>query len=140
MLTQYYQETDVTVYWDSSNNWIYIDWRNQPSKQTVLNGCKEIHKLLISKNASCVLNDNRQITGTWVLASRWVAEEWFPQIIAAGLKKFAWIESRVSTLSVVSAKRSADKNPTGIIRLFKDESEAGKWLKEPNMEAFNQSC
>lgn len=138
MLTQFYQETDVTVYWDSKNNWIHVDWRNMPSKQTVLKGCEEIHKLLISKNASCVLNDNRQITGTWVLASRWVAEEWFPQIIAAGLKKFAWIESPVSTLSVVSAKRSADKNQAGIIRLFKDESEAEKWLKEPIVKAVNQ--
>lgn len=128
MLTQYYQETDVTVYWDSINNWIFVDWRNMPSKETVIRGCEEISKLLTSKKASFILNDNRQLTGTWVLASKWVAEEWFPRIIAAGLKKFAWVESPASTLSVISAKRSANLNKTGVIMLFKEISEAERWL------------
>jgi hypothetical protein len=129
MLTRYYEEDDVTVFWDSINKWIYVDWKNMPSKQTVIEGCKRILKLLVSKNASVVLNDNRKITGTWVLASRWVAEEWFPQIIASGLNKFAWIESQNSSLSVISAKRSAKKY-TNIIKLFKDSSEAESWLRQ----------
>lgn len=129
MLTLYYQETDVTVCWDSHNNWVSVCWRNMPSKETVKEGCDAILKLMISRKASLVFNDNSNITGAWG-ASGWVAEEWFPRMIASGLRKFAWIESTVSTLSVISAKRSAIKNPNGVIRLFNDVYEAEKWLRE----------
>lgn len=128
MLTQYYEDNDVTVSWDSINNWISVVWRNTPSKETVKKGCEEIRKLLLLKKASLVLNDNTQITGAWG-ASSWVAEEWFPLMISEGLKKFAWIESPASALSVISAKRSYVKNNEGVISLFKDKAEAEKWLK-----------
>ena len=129
MLVRVYKEDDVTVSWDARNNWISVEWRNAPSRQTVVNGCEEVLKLLVVKRAALVLNDNRQISGTWVRASSWVAEDWFPRMIAAGLKKFAWIESPLCALSVVSAKRSAMKNEAGVIKLFKSEDEAQKWLK-----------
>ncbi|ABQ28486.1 hypothetical protein [Geotalea uraniireducens] len=128
MLTQYYQETDVTVCWDSLNNWVSVYWRNSPSKEAVKKGCDAILKLLTSKKASLVFNDNSKITGAWG-ASSWVAEEWFPRMIAAGLRKFAWIESTTSALSIISAKRSATRNEGGVIRLFNDGSEAEKWLR-----------
>jgi hypothetical protein len=128
MLVRFYQETDVTVSWDPVNHWVAADWRNAPSRETVLNGCEEILKLLMTMKSGLVLNDNRQITGTWVGASSWVAEDWFPRMIAAGLRKFAWIESPLCALSVVSAKRSAMKNEAGIIRLFKSEGAAQEWL------------
>lgn len=128
MLTQYYHETDVTVAWDPINNWVSTHWRNMPSKETVQKGCEKILKLLKEKKASSVFNDNSEIIGAWG-ASGWVAEEWFPLMISAGLRKFAWIESRNSALSVISAKRSQTKNQAGVIRLFNDGSEAEKWLK-----------
>lgn len=129
MLTQYYQENDVTVCWDSLNNRVSVHWRNMPSKETVKNGCEAMLKLLTSKKASLVFNDNSKITGAWG-ASSWVAEEWFPKMMAAGLRKFAWIESHTSILSVISAKRSAMNNQNGVIRLFTDGSEAENWLRE----------
>lgn len=129
MLRHYYEEADVSVSWDTVNNWIAVDWRNMPSQQTVIRGCEEILKLLVLRKASLVFNDNRQITGTWVRASQWVADEWFPRMIREGLAKFAWIESPASTLSVISAKRAAKQNREGIIRLFKDVSEAEGWLR-----------
>lgn len=128
MLTQYYHEADVTVAWDPVNNWVHAHWRNMPSKETVKKGCEEILKLLKEKTASSVFNDNSEIIGAWG-ASGWVAEEWFPLMISAGLRKFAWIESRNSALSVISAKRSATKNQGGVIRLFNDGFEAERWLR-----------
>lgn len=129
MLTEYYQEIDVTVCWDCLNNWVSVLWRNTPSKETVKNGCDAILKLMISKNATLVFNDNSEITGAWG-ASSWVAEEWFPRMIVSGLRKFAWVESPVSYLSVISAKRSEKTNQNGVIRLFSDGHEAEKWLRE----------
>jgi hypothetical protein len=125
----YYQEVDVTVSWDSRNKWISVDWRNSPSSETVRKGCDEIFTLLVRQKATAVLNDNSRVTGSWVGASSWVAEEWFPRMIARGLKKFAWIDSPASSLSVISAKKSVRRNQSGVIRLFQDGLEAEKWLR-----------
>lgn len=129
MLKTYYEEENVMVCWDYNNSWISVDWRNVPSQQTVISGCEEMFELLILKQASLIQNDNSKITGTWVRASKWVAEDWFPRMITAGLEKFAWIESRSSTLSVISAKRAAQKNKSGVIKLFKEATEAELWLR-----------
>ena len=45
-------------------------------------------KLLKKESCTKVLNDNSNVTGAWNAASVWVAENWFPRMIEAGLKKF----------------------------------------------------
>ncbi len=131
MKTQFYGEKDCIVYWDEDNQWIYTDWKNQPSVTTVKTGCEEMLKLLVEKKAAKILNDNSNIIGSWSASSQWVAEDWFPRIIAAGLKKFAWVQSKESTLSQISAKKSEEKNKdSDIIRLVKDEAEGISWLKQ----------
>lgn len=134
----YYHETDVTVSWDGDNNRIHVDWRNTPSQQTVRNGCEAILELLVARKAGKVFNDNRGITGTWVRASNWVADDWLPRMIAAGLTRLAWIESPMSTLSVISAKKSARKYQE-VIKLFKDGAEAEKWLTGQGRQAMDRN-
>ncbi len=128
MLTPSYHEADVTVAWDPVDRWVSAHWRNTPSRETVKKGCEEILKMLREKKATSVFNDNSEIIGAWG-ASGWVAEEWIPLMIAAGLRKLAWIESRNSTLSVISARRAARRTQGGIIRLFSDVFEAEQWLR-----------
>lgn len=129
MLHEYYEERDITVYWDPDNNWIYADWRNIPSTGTVKEGCAAILKLLQSKRASNMVNNNANVTGPWSGASQWVAKVWFPQMIEAGLKKFAWIQSPHSILSQISAETSEAKDEGDVIRLFKDRESAETWLR-----------
>lgn len=131
MKSQFYGEKDCVVYWDDVNKWIYTDWKNQPTIATVKNGCEEMLKLLVQKKCNKILNDNTNVVGSWSAASQWVAEDWFPRIINAGLKKFAWIQSKESTLSQMSAKKAEEKNKeTEIIHLFKNEADAVSWLKQ----------
>jgi hypothetical protein len=127
----FYEETDCTVYWDSDNNWIYVDWRNSPKVQTVKNGCEEMLKLLKKKSCSRVLNDNSNVTGQWSAATEWVAESWFPRMAAAGLKKFAWIQSPHSALSKQSARQSVKKSESEeMVKMFENGDDAAvAWLK-----------
>jgi hypothetical protein len=129
MLEEFYKEQDVSVHWDSGNNWVFSDWRNVPSEETVQRGCGEILKLLKSRKASKVLNSNAKVTGPWSAASYWVAEVWFPQMVQAGLKQFAWIQSPASISSQISAKSSKKKDDSDVIQLFDDERSAVSWLK-----------
>lgn len=131
MKTKFYEEEDCVVYWDDNEKWIYVDWRNIPSVETVKSGCEEILKLLLQKRGAKVLNDNRNVSGSWSAASQWVAEDWFPRMIKAGLKKFAWIQSKASAMSQLSARDSSSKNKdTDVIHLFYGEMEAVSWLKQ----------
>lgn len=126
----YYKETDCMVYWDTTNNWIYVDWRNRPSVETVKKGCEEMLMLLKEKSCSKVLNDNSNVTGSWSAAAEWVADVWFPKMISAGLKKFAWIQSPYSTLSKMNARQSLKSNDDDIIKMFDvGDKTAIDWLK-----------
>lgn len=130
MLETFYQEEDVTVYWDDINNWIYVDWRNIPSDKSVKNGCDKMLVLLSQKSCPFVLNDNRNVIGPWNSAAQWVAEDWFPRMISAGMKKFAWIQSS-NVLSKFSARQSTARHQeTDFIHLFEDEESATTWLRQ----------
>lgn len=126
----FYEEDDVSVFWDETNGWIHVDWRNIPSDTSVKKGCEEMLTLLSQKKCARVLNDNRNVIGPWNTAAQWVAEEWFPRMLSAGLKKFAWIQSP-NVLSKFAARQSTARNQdTDMIRLFDDEGSAVSWLKE----------
>lgn len=126
----FYEEEDVTVYWDDTNNWVYVDWRNIPSDRSVKKGCEEMLVLLSHKQCARVLNDNRNVIGPWNTAAQWVAEDWFPRMLSAGLKKFAWIQSP-NALSKFAARQSTAKNQaTNAIHLFDDEESAINWLNK----------
>lgn len=126
----FYEEDDVTVYWDDENNRVYVDWRNIPSNKSVTRGCEEMLILLSQKKCAHVLNDNRNVIGPWNTAAQWVAEDWFPRMFSAGLSKFAWIQSP-NVLSKFSARQSTAKNQgSDTIRLFEDEESAIQWLTQ----------
>ncbi|CAK0759607.1 conserved hypothetical protein [Gammaproteobacteria bacterium] len=126
----FYEEEDVTVYWDDMNDWVYVDWRNIPSDRSVKKGCEEILTLLSHKQCAHVLNDNRSVIGPWNTAAQWVAEDWFPRMLSAGMKKFAWIQSP-NLLSKFAARQSTASNQvTDAIHLFDDEESAINWLNK----------
>lgn len=126
----FYDEDDVSVYWDDINAWVYVDWRNTPSENTVKLGCEAMLELLRENNCRLVLNDNRNVIGPWNSSAQWVAEDWFPRMIHAGLVKFAWIQSP-NLLSKFAARQSTAYNHrSNAIRLFEHETDALQWLNE----------
>jgi hypothetical protein len=126
----FYEEEDVTVHWDGEHDRVYVDWRNIPSDRTVQRGCEEMLTLLAQRKCRHVLNDNRNVVGPWNSSAQWVAENWFPRMLAAGLKKFAWLQS-ANSLSKFAARQSTALNQdSGAIRLFESENEALDWLSQ----------
>ena len=124
----FYEEDDVTVYWDDENAWIYVDWRNIPSEKSVHRGCEEMLKLLRRQGCRQVLNDNQNVSGPWNSAAQWVAEDWFPRMLAAGLTKFAWIQSPNSLSKFAARQSTAEHQGSSAIHLFESEQQARDWL------------
>ncbi|CAK0749417.1 STAS/SEC14 domain-containing protein [Azospirillaceae bacterium] len=124
----HYSEENVIVYWDADHNRVYVDWRGIPSDRTVQKGCEEMLKLLIQQNGHFVLNDNRNVIGPWNSSAQWVAEDWFPRMLSAGLEKFAWVQSKNLLSKFASRQTTALNKDSGAIRLFDSYDDAIHWL------------
>ncbi|MGD1840989.1 MAG: hypothetical protein ACFB0B_08855 [Thermonemataceae bacterium] len=83
--------------------------------------------------AKLLLNDNRQVQGVWDEINDWIASEWMPQIVQAGLQKFAHILSE-EFFAQLSAEMMEDDSttPEGAfeMKLFNDYILAKGWLLE----------
>jgi hypothetical protein len=124
----FYSDKHISMNADRENRWLYVDWKGFQDNRTVKSGCLKMLDLLKKTGYTKVLNDNRNVLGTWSDAAEWVGKDWFPMMEAAGLKHFAWIYSK-STFSQLSADKSVDSLRAGVTtRLFNDEAEAKEWL------------
>ncbi|MFP4088972.1 MAG: hypothetical protein ACLFUB_12975 [Cyclobacteriaceae bacterium] len=74
------------------------------------------------------MNDNSQLSGSWDEANDWIAQNWMPRALAAGLKKFAHITS-LDVFGALSAEELLTKAGDFEMRIFSDRKEAEAWLK-----------
>lgn len=75
--------------------------------------------------------DNRQVAGSWQEASQWVATEWFPQLFATGLGRFAWIAPpHTPGLFSIARTLQLSRQQENEINTFLDPGPAKAWLLE----------
>ncbi|WP_207424133.1 ATP-binding protein [Desertivirga brevis] len=123
-----YKDSSITILYNQQDDRIEVDWKGFQNFSSVQNGCMKMLEILKKNKCYKVINDNRNVQGTWSEAAEWVGREWFPMMEEAGLRYFAWIFSP-STFSQLSAKKSVDiKEGRVITEFFTDISLAEKWL------------
>jgi hypothetical protein len=81
--------------------------------------------LFQQKKCSKVLNDNTEVTGPWQEAAEWTANVWFPDMISAGLKHFAWIFSP-NIFAELSARKAMPSS--NVVKSFGSYQDAYDWL------------
>ncbi|MGD1840996.1 MAG: hypothetical protein ACFB0B_08890 [Thermonemataceae bacterium] len=93
-------------------------------------GALILDKIKIHKT-KFLLNDNRQVKGVWDETNDWIASEWMPRIVQAGLLKFAHILSE-EFFAQLSAEMMEDDSTTAggafEMKLFNDQRMAEEWL------------
>jgi hypothetical protein len=72
-----------------------------------------------------ILNDNSLVVGPWHHTAEWTHEVWFPAVIEAGLRHFAWVLSK-NMFALVSAKKAMPES--SIVRPFGTYEQAYDWL------------
>ncbi|MEL5996449.1 hypothetical protein AAFH49_19700, partial [Hymenobacter segetis] len=75
-----------------------------------------------------MLNDNREVIGSWSSANDWIAENWMPQVMVLGLKRFAHIVSPGIFGQASAAEMVTRVGHQFEIRLFQDVELAKAWL------------
>jgi hypothetical protein len=108
---------------------VYNNWLGVLPTQKVIAGCQATIDFLQEVHCPYMLNDNRQLVGSWAAATDWIARHWVPQAQALGLKRFAHIVS-----PGIFGQASAAELVTRVgnrleIRVFDDVDAAKRWLR-----------
>jgi hypothetical protein len=127
-----FTDSYINIEFEKEQAYLYVDWKGYQTERSVMAGCEKMLELLQQHQLSRVLNDNTNVLGIWTPASKWVGENWFPRMKAAGLRQFAWVYSP-SRLSQISTDESLKATPTPeIIQTFNNKEEAMRWLVGEN--------
>ena len=118
----------LSIEFDVSNSVLYCHWKGFQSEASVITGCEKMLEALPMFRCNKVLNDNTSVVGIWTPAARWVVEDWFPRMMIAGLKKFAWIYSPsvFSQVSTNEVLRLMDGNK--MMKTFNNVPAGMQWL------------
>ena len=124
----FYKDDSITISYNEQYRRMDVDWTGFQSFESVQHGGMLMLEMLRENKCTKVLNDNRNVLGTWSEASEWAGEVWFPMIEKAGLKYFAWIYSP-SVFSQLSAQKSVDIAVGNVVtQFFTDIGVAEEWL------------
>jgi len=121
----------LEIFIDEENQCIYANWKGIPSVEEVKTGVEMVLEAMVNYQLFTVLNDNRELQGTWTGAMEWIVNDWMPRAIEAGYKGIAYIYSKdvFARFSVDSLlKQTVEKGPVKQ-KPFKDIEEAKNWLK-----------
>jgi hypothetical protein len=128
-LTNAFDKTFLTIEFDAANQWIYTNWTGVLPTEKVIQGCQATIDFLRQNRCANMLNDNREVVGSWKSANDWIAHNWMPQVLRLGLKRFAHIVSP-GIFGQASAEEMATRVGNQLeIRLFKDLELAKQWLR-----------
>lgn len=116
---------NIEISYDERHQFMYCNWIGFQNKESIMNSGAIILDLFRQKGISKVLNDNTLVTGPWQESSEWTASVWFPDMIQAGLRHFAWIFSP-NIFAELSAKMAMPASD--VVKSFESYQEAHDWL------------
>lgn len=128
-LTNSFDKVYLTIECDKANNWVYNEWIGVLPTETVIQGCQATIDFLREYRCPNMLNDNRKVVGSWSGANDWIAQNWMPQALALGLKRFAHIVSPGIFGQTSASEMSTRVGTQFEMRLFEDMALAKAWLR-----------
>jgi hypothetical protein len=117
--------------YDAKNRWVSINWIGEQSYASILAGADAGLDYIRDNACCCLLNDNRQITGSWSEhAVEWAVANWAPRAIQAGLTHMANVVSPESLAAIYAEVMHLDLAERLQVRQFNTMALAQAWLHE----------
>ena len=119
----------LTIEYNQVEDWIHARWYGRQTLGTVMDGGLTYLDLLRQKPCSKLLNDHRDLVGTFTDANEWIQQVWTPLIIKQGLRFIGQVVSPdiFSQLSIEDLKfRISDQLD---IYLFDTLETTQDWLR-----------
>lgn len=125
---QLYEDDNLRVFYNKLQNRIDARWTGFHNGESVQHGAMVMMAMLKANRCTKILNDNREVLGTWSDALEWVGKTWFPIVEKAGLRHFAWINS-ADILSQFSVQKRADMAIGDVVlQFFSEIQSAEDWI------------
>lgn len=120
----------LDVYTDLEQSWVYLNWKGTPTVDEVKQGVEMALEAMKDKELGKILNDNRELKGTWTGAMDWIVNDWWPRAMDAGFRAIAYIYSPdvFGKFSVDALLKQTDENGPVKQKPFKTIEEAKTWL------------
>ncbi|MDW7695039.1 hypothetical protein R9C00_29390 [Flammeovirgaceae bacterium SG7u.111] len=120
-----FEQKNVVVEYDNVNNYLYINWIGFQREEDIYKAGEAALKIFQGLDCTKILNDNTNVKGPWNKAAEWTQSYWFPEMIKAGLQKFAWVfsENLFAELSATQAMPNTD-----LVHKFSTYEKAEEWL------------
>lgn len=83
----------LTLQYNQREDWVHARWYGRQTLGTVMNGGLTHLEMLRQQPCPRLLNDHRELVGTFVEANDWIQQVWTPLIMAAGLRSIGQVVS-----------------------------------------------
>jgi hypothetical protein len=119
----------LSIYYDSSHNWLFLDWAGELTLPAVQEGCVAVAQCYMQRTYSYVLSSNLQVTGINCKVDTWLAAEFLPYMTLVGVKYVAWISAPF--LASHNLMQAIRKQIAGLVlNIFDTNEEAIVWLQQ----------
>lgn len=127
------------VYFDTVNNWVFVDWAGELTLESVQHTCLGIAHCFLAHYYPRVLNSNAQVTSVTWEVSQWLASDFLPALTLSGVEQMAWVvppelRARNKVLDTVGLF------PHVAISLFDDVELAVAWLQQTAPPPLESGC
>lgn len=119
----------ITITVDYENKWVHTNWQGYLTSDNVKAGALAYTNAVKEAGLNCVLNDTREVLGSWDHSLEWVINEWGPQAARAGVKYLAMITNPES-LAESSASSFYSNLKAFEVKVFDNMAHAEIWLRQ----------
>ncbi|MCF7758552.1 hypothetical protein KQ941_29435 [Paenibacillus xylanexedens] len=124
----FYDSTQATVSWNEDNKVVVLQWKSFARGEQYRTPLNKLLELAVQKRSNKALYDSRHLAVISPDDQEWVAQEWYPRSLEAGLKYSALLVPHKAI-----AKSSANRMLSGMdisnpSQEFHDLDEAFQWL------------
>jgi hypothetical protein len=117
------------VYYDKTNQWVFVDWAGDLTLETVQHTCLGIARCFLNQYYPRVLNSNARVTSVTPEVPKWLAKGFLPLVSLTGIEQMAWVvppslRARNRILDTVNLF------PHLAVSLFYEVDEAVAWLQQ----------
>ncbi|MFD2248144.1 STAS/SEC14 domain-containing protein [Pontibacter ruber] len=118
----------LTIEYVEKNHLIHNNWLGYQTLEGIMLGADQCIDVINFYACPYLLNDNRLVVGPWNHATDWIANDWTPRAIKAGLTHFAHVVSPESFAALSAETMSAKVGDYFQMQIFEDFDKAKEWL------------
>ncbi|MGI4742438.1 MAG: hypothetical protein ACRYG7_45350 [Janthinobacterium lividum] len=127
------------VYFDKTNNWVFIDWVGELTLNAVQYTCLGIARCFLGHYYPRVLNSNAQVTRVSWDVAQWLASDFLPALTLTGVEQMAWVVP-TSLRAHARVLDTVNLFPHVAISLFDDVELAVGWLQQTAPPELATGC